>query len=183
MVTAPQRGVTGSGGQALTPACAAALQDRAAGARRHPRSKTMPPLSAANVWLIGPLHGYETARDTMSAEAPQYRRTAPHEFVHKDGRCCRQPENPRMRPCRRRCRRRQLTDSTGVESCVESSKMPAKWHLFHQSAVAFPGVVGLDDRCYARAQPAVEQQLSKEWGPEAWSIRCGTRLPVGFKPR
>ena len=52
------RGRPGLGRQALAPLGAAALEDHAAGARRHARAEAVLALPPAYVWLIGPFHSH-----------------------------------------------------------------------------------------------------------------------------
>jgi len=62
------------GGQTLAPSRAAALQDRAARASRHPRAKSMPPLAAAHVRLVGAFHVVVVVRSSACGPSGEYRR-------------------------------------------------------------------------------------------------------------
>ena len=53
----PTLQILGSGGEPLAAPSASSLQDRPAGARGHPGTKSVPALPAAYIRLVGPLHG------------------------------------------------------------------------------------------------------------------------------
>ena len=59
---AARRAADRLGREALAPLGAAALEDRAAGARRHARTEAVLALPPAHVWLVGPLHSLEKSR-------------------------------------------------------------------------------------------------------------------------
>ena len=66
-----------SGGEAFAPSRAAALQDRAARARRHPRSKPVSPLAAADIRLVGAFHDSRVSEGRGEGGARKYRRRPP----------------------------------------------------------------------------------------------------------
>src|SRR5262245_57291056 len=60
----------GSGREALAPLCSAALENRAAGAGRHPRTEPVPALPTANVRLEGAFHEARSERGVCGRRAP-----------------------------------------------------------------------------------------------------------------
>ena len=71
------------GRETLPAAGSPALQDRAAGARRHPRAKAVAALPPTHVWLIGPLQGRckeGEKRGVRAMPSGQYRRASSTEL-------------------------------------------------------------------------------------------------------
>src|SRR6185436_17278993 len=76
----------GSGREALAPLSAAALEDRAAGAGRHPRAKSVPALAASNVRLEGAFHEAEERDVSGRRRSPatgQYREAQPADRLRR----------------------------------------------------------------------------------------------------
>src|SRR5207245_3214851 len=96
--------------EALPALCSAPLENRAAGTRRHARTKTVPALTAAHVGLVGPLQGKCKEGEksvTRRLAAAQYRRALSTELS-----TARLREMQRKGPARMRV-------STPVEGCVD----------------------------------------------------------------
>ena len=119
-----------SGRKALAPSRAAALQDRAARAGRHPRSKPVPSLAAADVRLVGAFHDSRVvAKRAGGARAASIATSSGSTFstvttARRTSEIAAQaiPQLPRERT--------RLPLSTPVETCVGTHKIPAKRRLF-----------------------------------------------------
>ena len=105
----------------------AALEDRAAGARRHARTESVLALSAAHVGLVGPFHGLRGEKkrnERPFSGAPfEYRRAHPAPVFHRchgPQRCCETRLSGPVRP----------TLSTPVETAVGEGQIPAKPAFF-----------------------------------------------------
>lgn len=105
----------------------AALEDRAAGARRHARTESVLALSATHVGLVGPLHGLRGEKkrnERPFSGAPfEYRRAHPVPVFHRchgPQRCCERRMSGPVRP----------TLSTPVETAVGEVEIPAKTDVF-----------------------------------------------------
>src|SRR5262249_11101822 len=101
-------------GEPLPALRAAALEDRLAGTRRHPRTEAVTTLPPTHVWLVGPLHEDEERRRKIT---PKGDGAAP---VYPSGRTQSSPQ-PKVLQRRRNVTFRHAS-STGVERRVEPAK-------------------------------------------------------------
>jgi hypothetical protein len=105
----------------------AALEDRAAGTRRHARTESVLALSSAHVGLVGPLHGLRGEKkrnERPFSGAPfEYRRARPAPVFHRchgPQRCCETRLSAPVRPAL----------STPVDTAVGEKEIPAKTVFF-----------------------------------------------------
>ena len=142
----------GSGRETLAPLGAAPLEDRAAGAGRHPRAKSVPALAASNVRLEGAFHeaeGRGVSDRRRSPATSQYREAQPADrlrsvprpatsnpAVAKSG----SPGIHRPNPAWSKALNRL---STAVETAVERAKSPARRRFFPLRAACFQALSGL----------------------------------------
>ena len=142
----------GSGREALAPLSAATLEDRAAGAGRHPRAKSVPALAASNVRLEGAFHeaeGRGVGGRRPSPATGQYREAHPADRLRsvprpatsnpadaKSGRPGIHRPNPAWGKALNHL-------STAVETAVERAKSPARRMFFLRGIACFQALSGL----------------------------------------
>ena len=137
----------------------AALEDRAAGARRHARTESVLALSAAHVGLVGPFHGLRGEKkrnERPFSGAPfEYRRGCPAPVFHSSHgpqRCC----ETRLSGLAGRAL------STPVETAVGGREIPAKKLFFTHGC---PALSAQEDTGMLAARSPFERSRR----PATWS--------------
>src|SRR6185312_15895607 len=129
----------GSGREALAPLSAATLEDRAAGAGRHPRAKSVPALAASNVRLEGAFHeaeGRGVGGGRRSPATGQYREAQPADRRRSAPRpatsnpAVAKSESPGIHRPNPAWSKALNHLSTAVETAVERAKSPARKMFF-----------------------------------------------------